>query len=102
MAWFLSASILGKPGKMDTQGFMVQDMYDAGRLAEINDYCRCDVLDTYFVFLRAMVLTGSLTLREEQVLVKKTKDRLMEQSEQSPAYRRYLENWGDWSNPWEA
>ena len=35
---------------------MVQDMYDAGRLAEINDYCRCDVLDTYFVFLRTRVL----------------------------------------------
>ena len=48
----LAANLLGKPGKMDVQGDMVQDMFDAGRLAEINDYCRCDVLDTYFVFLR--------------------------------------------------
>ena len=48
----LVANLLGKPGKMDVQGDMVQDMYNAGRLADINDYCRCDVLDTYFVFLR--------------------------------------------------
>ena len=48
----LAANLIGKPGKMDVEGHMVQDMYDAGRLAEINDYCRCDVLDTYFVFLR--------------------------------------------------
>ena len=48
----LAANLLGKPGKMDVQGNMVQDLHDAGRLAEIHDYCRCDVLDTYFVFLR--------------------------------------------------
>ena len=54
----LAANLLGKPGKMDVQGHMVQDMYEAGKLAEINDYCRCDVLDTYFVFLRSRVLVG--------------------------------------------
>ena len=48
----LAANLLGKPGKMTVQGDMVQDLCDQGRLAEINDYCRCDVLDTYFVFLR--------------------------------------------------
>src|SRR5215469_15380856 len=44
----LAANLLGKTGKMDVQGHMVQDMYEAGQLAQINDYCRCDVLDTYF------------------------------------------------------
>jgi len=97
----LAANILGKPGKMDVQGFMVQQMYDEGRLAEINDYCRCDVLDTYFVFLRAMLLIGSLKLEEEQVLVTKTKEWLKTQVETSAAYRLYLDNWGDWANPWE-
>ena len=41
---------------------MVQDLYHDGQLAAINDYCRCDVLDTYFVFLRTCVLVGQLTL----------------------------------------
>ncbi|MDR0521421.1 MAG: 3'-5' exonuclease [Planctomycetaceae bacterium] len=97
----LAASLLGKPGKMDTQGFMVQDMYEAGKLVEINDYCRCDVLDTYFVFLRVMLLSGKLTLQEEQNLVRQTKDKLMQQSEKIAVYKQYLDNWGDWKNPWD-
>ncbi len=58
----LAANLIGKPGKMDVQGNMVQDLYDLGKLAEINDYCRCDVLDTYFVFLRTRVLIGQLSI----------------------------------------
>jgi predicted PolB exonuclease-like 3'-5' exonuclease len=96
----LAANILGKPGKMDVQGDMVQDMFDAGRLAEINDYCRCDVLDTYFVFLRTRVLTGQLTLEAEQQLIAQTKQWLEGKAGGSAAFRTYLEHWGDWRNPW--
>jgi hypothetical protein len=98
----LAASMLGKPGKMDIQGFMVQDLHDAGKLAEINDYCKCDVLDTYFVFLRTMVVLGHLTLQREQEVVAGTKRWLGENAERSPAFRSYLERWGDWSNPWSV
>lgn len=96
----LAANLLGKPGKMDVQGDMVQDLFDEGKLAEINDYCRCDVLDTYFVFLRCAVLTGRLPLAEEQSIIAETKGWLTERRETSPAYDRYLEEWGDWENPW--
>lgn len=98
----LAANILGKPGKMDVQGDMVQDLYQAGRLAEINDYCRCDVLDTYFVFLRTRVLLGQLTLEAEQALVAQTKQWLQQRAPQVPAYALYLKHWGDWPNPWPA
>jgi len=97
----LAANLLGKPGKMDVQGDMVQDMYDAGRLAEINDYCRCDVLDTYFVFLRSRVLTGKLPLDTEQQIIAQTKGWLEEKAEEVAAYRLYLDHWGDWINPWK-
>jgi predicted PolB exonuclease-like 3'-5' exonuclease len=96
----LAATVLGKPGKMSVQGHMVQDMYDQGQLAQINDYCRCDVLDTYFVFLRCCVLTGKLTLDDEQQIIAQTKQWLTERREDSAAYRQYLEQWGDWENPW--
>lgn len=96
----LAANLLGKPGKMDVQGHMVQDMYEAGKLAEINDYCRCDVLDTYFVFLRTRVLVGQLSLDEEQKLIAATKSWLEERAGDVAAYRLYLERWGDWQNPW--
>ncbi len=97
----LAASLLGKPGKMAVQGHMVQDMFNAGQLKEINDYCRCDVLDTYFVFLRSRVLVGELSMAAEQELVDQAHNWLQEHCGDSPAYTNYLENWGDWANPWQ-
>lgn len=96
----LAANLLGKPGKMATQGHMVQDMFESGRLKEINDYCRCDVLDTYFVFLRNRVMWGELTLEQEKLLIDQTKLWLIDHAESCSAYANYLECWGDWKNPW--
>ena len=96
----LAANLLGKPGKIDVQGDMVQDLFDQGKLAEINNYCRCDVLDTYFVFLRSMVLLGDLDLEGEQRIVAQTRTWLEQRASQQVAYSTYLENWGDWHNPW--
>jgi 3'-5' exonuclease len=98
----LLANLIGKPGKQSVDGSKVQDMYDAGRAEEINDYCRCDVLDTYFVFLRSRVLLGKLALDEERTLVAETKEWLARQAETSCAYRDYLEHWGDWHPPEEG
>jgi len=96
----LAANLLGKPGKMDVQGCMVQDLYNAGKLQEINDYCRCDVLDTYFVFLRSRVMLGRITLAEEQSLINAARRMLEKGAETNAAYRQYLDRWGDWPNPW--
>ena len=65
-----------------------------------NDYCKCDVLDTYFVMLRVAVLTGRLTLAREQELVDKTRKWLEDQAQTTTAFQIYLEQWGDWTNPW--
>ncbi|MDR1491719.1 MAG: 3'-5' exonuclease [Planctomycetaceae bacterium] len=97
----LLANLIGKPGKMDVQGKMVQDLYDQGEIERINNYCRCDVLDTYFVFLRTAVLTGLITIEQEQSLVLETKQWLEQNSKQVSAYGMYLENWGDWRSPWK-
>ena len=74
-------------------------MFDRGESTEINDYCRCDVLDTYFVFLRTRVLLGKLTLDAERELVASTKQWLEEQSAALPVYAHYLSHWGDWQPP---
>jgi 3'-5' exonuclease len=105
--WFrgglnLAASLLGKPGKMDVQGDMVYDLYCQGKHGEINEYCRCDVLDTYFVFLRTSVLMGKISLAMEHERVQRTKELLESQASTHPAYAQYLEQWGDWDNPWET
>ncbi len=98
----LAANLLGKPGKMDVQGHMVQDLFNAGKLQEINDYCRCDALDTYFVFLRTRVVLGDLTLAEERKLIEQSRAWIEEQAAKCQAYHQYLERWGDWDDPWTA
>ena len=95
----LLANLIGKPGKTSIDGSKVQDMHDSGQDKEINDYCRCDVLDTYFVFLRTRVMIGRLTLDDEQKLVAEARTWLETQAVQTPAYRHYLDHWGDWHPP---
>lgn len=96
----LAATILGKPGKMEMDGSQVQAFYEAGKIADINAYCRCDVLDTYFVFLRSRVLTGEISLKDERQIVDQTRQWLESRAEGTPGFRKYLDNWGDWVNPW--
>ncbi len=98
----LAANLLGKPGKIEVQGHMVQDLYDEGRVQEINDYCKCDTLDTYFVFLRTRVLLGKLTLPREQELVQEVKQWVIRQAETDHAYQLYLSKWRDWPDPWPS
>ncbi len=95
----LLSKILGKPGKMEVAGDQVYSMYRAGKLQEINDYCMCDTLDTYFVFLRSRVLSGDLTLEQEAEAVHHAKIWLAAKAEDVPALRQYLERWREWE-PW--
>ena len=96
----LVANVLGKPGKMGIAGHMVQDLYNEGELGKINDYCRCDVLDTYFVLLRTKVLTGQLTIEDEMELVADAMEWLKMKSDEFPVYGEYLEQCNEWKNPW--
>lgn len=92
--------MIGKPGKLDTPGDQVQQMYDEGDSQAISDYCRCDVLDTYFVFLRTQVLMGKATLDQEIELVADAKAWIEERVDEYDAYKIYLDNMKDWINPW--
>ena len=96
----LAANILGRPGKMGIAGHMVQDLYNQGELERINDYCRCDVLDTYFVMLRTKVLTGELSVEDEQALVADATEWLEMKSQDFPIYTEYIEQCSQWDNPW--
>jgi 3'-5' exonuclease len=52
---------IGLPGKGEIDGSRVQGLWDAGRLEEIHDYCRRDVVQTYFLFLRIELVRGRLS-----------------------------------------
>ena len=98
----LAANLIGKPGKIDVAGHMVQDLWDAGRAAEIHDYCRGDVLDTYFIFLRSRVLAGDIDLAGEQKLIDQAREWIEAKASSSPGLTRYLAAWGDWQSPWQV
>lgn len=90
------SKIIRKPGKIDTKGEMVQDMFDAGQLAMIHDYCKCDVLDTYFVFLRVMLLTGRISAIQEKDLVDRTRQWLKDRIDSEPIFDLYLRAWAQY------
>ena len=89
----LVANLIDKPGKSGVDGSQVQGLWWDGQVEKINDYCRCDVLDTYFVFLRSRVLIGRLSLEDEQTLIDDTRHMLEAEAEDHPAYVHYLTYW---------
>lgn len=56
----LLLKMIGLPGKTELNGAMVQDYFEAGRIDEIHRYCRADVIQTYFLFLRVELLRGRI------------------------------------------
>jgi predicted PolB exonuclease-like 3'-5' exonuclease len=48
----------GKPNGMD--GSRVEDVFNAGRIQEIADYCQSDVLNTYRLWLRLELFRGRI------------------------------------------
>jgi predicted PolB exonuclease-like 3'-5' exonuclease len=95
----LLSKLLGKPGKMGVTGDQVYRLHQEGRAQEIADYCLCDTLDTYFVFLRTQVMMGELTLEQEHVAALQARDWLAARVKEMPVLQHYLDNWGEWA-PW--
>jgi 3'-5' exonuclease len=56
----LLLKMIGMPGKSGMDGSMVQEYFETGRLQEIHRYCRNDVVQTYFLFLRVALLRGEI------------------------------------------
>jgi 3'-5' exonuclease len=52
----------GKPGGMD--GSQVEAYFNAGRIQEISDYCRSDVINTYRLWLRHELFRGRLDQKQ--------------------------------------
>lgn len=62
----LVAKLVGLPGKGEVSGADVQGLWERGCWEDLHRYCRDDVLQTYFVFLRVEQLRGRL--RAEQAV----------------------------------
>ena len=75
------ARLLHLPGKSDVTGEDVCNLYLAGKLKAIRDYCETDVLNTYLVYLQFERLRGQISdvdLAHEQDLLRKALERSKE------------------------
>lgn len=95
----LLASLLSKPGKMETRGSMVQELWDAGEKERIDDYCLCDVLDTYFVLLRLSVLQGRIPASLEHERVEEARAVVEAAAGEWPGLSEYLAKFRYWTPP---
>jgi hypothetical protein len=81
---------------METKGEMVQELYEKGEQFRIDDYCLGDAIDTYFVFLRTLVMRGVLNLDEERRLVEAAKEKLEAKRDEEGYFKNYLEFFSFW------
>ncbi len=85
------ARLLGFPGKLDMDGSQVWGAFQAGRLADLRNYCETDVLNTWLVFLRFQSMRGALDREaygREIALARSTLAKLDE-----PHWREFLARW---------
>lgn len=55
------AKLCGFPGKLGVDGSQVWTLYQEGRLKEIRDYCETDVVNTYLVYCRFLLMRGVMS-----------------------------------------
>ena len=70
------AKLYGFPGKLGMDGGKVWEAWQAGKCAEICDYCETDVINTYLVYNRFRRLRGELTGVEENAEIEFVKGQL--------------------------
>lgn len=75
-------AILGLPGKFGVDGSQVTDLYDAGNLKSIRDYCETDVLNTFLVYLREALFAGRTNLNAYNNAIEGVLDYIDQHSEE--------------------
>lgn len=85
------AKLCGFPGKLGVDGSQVWTLFQEGRLSEIRDYCETDVVNTYLVYCRFLLMRGAMSRAaydEEMTLVRSSLAAL-----DGPHWQEYLAAW---------
>ena len=70
----LLSKLVGLPGKGAVSGAMVQELWERGDYETVHRYCRRDVIQTYFLFLRVELLRGRIDANEIKSIEEATVD----------------------------
>ena len=85
------AQLAGLPGKLGMDGSEVWEAWQAGRRAEVRNYCETDVVNTYLLHLRFQRMRGTFEdaqFRAENDLVRATLAKSPE-----PHWKEFLAKW---------
>ena len=85
------AQLMGLPGKLGMEGAGVWDAFQAGKLAEIRNYCEADVVNTYLVYLRFQLMRGALDDTRHRTECELVRATLGKSSE--PHWKEFLAKW---------
>jgi predicted PolB exonuclease-like 3'-5' exonuclease len=85
------AKLIGFPGKLGMDGSKVWEAWQAGRIAEIRDYCETDVVNTYLVLCRFRLMRGELSRSEYDAEVAFVRGELARIGK--PHWTEYLAAW---------
>ena len=85
------AQLAGLPGKLGLEGAAVWPAYQAGRLADIRNYCETDVANTYLLFLRFQLMRGALTGEEHAAECDLVRSTLANAAEAH--WKEFLQRW---------
>jgi len=89
------AATLNLPGKLDTAGGQVREMFEAGRIEAIRNYCETDVLTTMLIFLRHQLFSGALSTGAYQRASLGIRHYLEGECGERPHLNEYLQVWAD-------
>jgi predicted PolB exonuclease-like 3'-5' exonuclease len=88
-------SVLGLPGKFGVDGSKVSEMYENGQVQAIRDYCETDVINTYLVYLRHMLMTGRLDEAAHDQAVADLITYIENEQDTRPHLMAFLAAWDD-------
>lgn len=87
------AAAFGVPGKLETAGDNVREMFESGQIDAIRDYCETDVLSTMLIFLRHQLFCGALSQGAYVRAVLGVRNYIEAESERRPHLAEYLRAW---------
>jgi len=85
------AQLMGLPGKLGMEGAGVWGAYQAGKIAEIRNYCETDVVNTFLIFLRFQLMRGVLT--EQQFKAESAVVRVTLGKSPESHWKEFLSRW---------
>ncbi|HZW20433.1 3'-5' exonuclease [Noviherbaspirillum sp.] len=85
------AKLCGFPGKLGVDGSQVWTLYQEGRLNEIRDYCETDVVNTYLVYCRYLLMRGAMSREAYNTEIGLVRSSLA--SLDGPHWKEYLAAW---------